>query len=150
MKYQKSFAKIGEQTIMKGTKQMAKINNAVRVIEFRNEDEFYYQIENDLVSYIDEPDSRCYKLKNIQMLDKTHALVYFEEDLDIIMVKFFYNGEEVIIEEAPDLVPYYSIQEISLINDLGYITINDSEYEIEEIKYVVSEYGVRYAEIYLN
>lgn len=135
---------------MKGTKQMAKINNAVRVIEFRNEDEFYYQIENDLVSYIDEPDSRCYKLKNIQMLDKTHALVYFEEDLDIIMVKFFYNGEEVIIEEAPDLVPYYSIQEISLINDLGYITINDSEYEIEEIKYVVSEYGVRYAEIYLN
>lgn len=129
---------------------MAKINNAVRVIVFKNEEQFYSKIQDDLISYIDNPDARCYKLKNIQMIDETHALVYFEEDLNIIMVKFFSNGEEVIIQEAPDLVPYYSIQEISLINDLGYITINDMEYEIEEIKYVVSEYGVRYAEIYLN
>ncbi|MCI9517201.1 MAG: hypothetical protein HFI79_09875 [Lachnospiraceae bacterium] len=129
---------------------MAKINNAVRVIEFENEREFYYKIQEDLISYIDDPDSRCYKVKNIQMVDKTHALVYFEEDLNVIMVKFFFNGEEVIVQEAPVLVPYYSIQEISLINDLGYITINDTEYEIEEVKYMVSEYGVRYAEIYLN
>lgn len=129
---------------------MAKINNAVRVIEFENEREFYYKIQEDLISYIDEPDSRCYKVKNIQMIDETHALVYFEEDLNVIMVKFSSNGEEIIVQEAPDLIPYYSIQEISLINDLGYITINDTEYEIEEIKYVVSEYGVRYAEIYLN
>lgn len=41
-------------------------------------------------------------------------------------------------------------QIIPLINDLGYITINDTEYEIEDVKYMVSEYGVRYAEIYLN
>lgn len=129
---------------------MAKINNVVRIIEFSNEREFYSKIQQDLISYIEEPDSRCYKLKNIQMIDETHALVYFEEDLNIIMVKFFFNGEEVIVQEAPDLVPYYSIQEISLINDLGYITINDMEYEIEEIKYVVNEYGVRYADIYLN
>lgn len=129
---------------------MAKINNAVRVTEFENEREFYYKIQEDLISYIDDPDSRCYKVKNIQMVDKTHALVYFEEDLNVIMVKFFFNGEEVIVQEAPVLVPYYSIQEISLINDLGYITINDTEYEIEEVKYMVSEYGVRYAEIYLN
>ena len=128
---------------------MAKINNAVRIIKFESEREFYYRIQDDLISYMDDPDSRCYKLKNIQMLDETHALVYFEEDLNIIMVKFFSNGEEVIIQEAPDLVSYYSIQEISLINELGYITINDKEYEIEEIKYVVDEYGVRYAEIYL-
>ena len=129
---------------------MAKINNVVRIIEFNNEDEFYYQIENDLTSYIDEPDSRCYKLKNIQMLDETHALVYFEEDLNIIMVKFFSNGEEVYIEEAPDQIPYYSIQEISLINELGVITINEQECDVEEIRYVVDDYGVRYAEIYLN
>lgn len=129
---------------------MAKINNVVRIINFDSEREFYRKVQDDLTSYIDEPDSRCYKLKNIQMIDETHALVYFEEDLNIIMVKFFFNGEEVIIQEAPDLVPYYSIKEISLINDLGYITINDTEYEIEEVKYMVSEYGVRNAEIYLN
>lgn len=129
---------------------MAKINNAVRIINFDSEREFYRKIQDDLTSYIDEPDSRCYKLKNIQMIDETHALVYFEEDLNVVMVKFFSNGEEMIVQEAPGIVPYYSIREISFINDLGYVTINNMEYEIEEIKYVVSEYGVRYAEIYLN
>lgn len=129
---------------------MAKINNAVRMVEFENEEQFYCKVQDDLTSCIDEPDSRCYKVKNIQMIDKTHALVYFEEDLNTIMVRFFSNGEEIIVQGAPDLVSYYSIQEVSLINDLGYVTINNTEYEIEEIKYAVNEYGVRYTEIYLN
>ncbi len=129
---------------------MAKINNAVRVIEFENEEQFYHKIQDDLISYMDEPDSRCYKVKNIQIIDNRHALVYLEEDLNIIMVRFFSNGEEIIVQDAPDPVSYYSIQEISLINDLGYVTINDTEYETEEIKYILNEYGVRYAEIYLN
>ena len=84
------------------------------------------------------------------MLNKTHALVYFEEDLNIVMVKFFFNGKELYVQEAPDLIPYYSVQEISLMNDLGLITVNDTEYDIEEIRYVVDDYGVRHAEIYLN
>lgn len=128
---------------------MAKVNNAVRVIEFENESDFYYQIENDLISYMGDPDARCYKLKNIQMIDDTHALVYFEEDMNVVMVKFFSKGEEVFVQEAPDLISFYSIQEISLINELGYITINDIEYEVGEIKYVVDDYGVRYAQIHL-
>lgn len=129
---------------------MAKVNNVVRIIEFKNESEFYYKVQDDLISYIDESDSRCYKVKNIQMLNKTHALVYFEEDLNIVMVKFFFNGKELYVQEAPDLIPYYSVQEISLMNDLGLITVNDTEYDIEEIRYVVDDYGVRHAEIYLN
>lgn len=134
----------------KGTKTIWQKLTMQYVIEFKNEDDFYYQIEDDLTSYMDEPDSRCYKLKNIQMLDETHALVYFEEDLNVIMVKFFSNGEEVTIQEAPDRILYYSIQEIALINDLGVITINDKEYGIEEIKYVVDDYGIRHAEIYMD
>ena len=129
---------------------MAKVNNVVRIIEFGNESEFYYTVQDDLISYIDESDSRCYKVKNIQMIDETHALVYFEEDLNIVMVKFFFNRKEVYIQEAPELISYYSIQEISLMNDLGLITINNTEYDIEEIRYVVNNYGVRHAEIYLN
>lgn len=129
---------------------MAKVNNVVRIIEFGNESEFYYTVQNDLISYIDESDSRCYKVKNIQMIDKTHALVYFEEDLNIVMVKFFFNGKELYVKEVPELISYYSIQEISLMNDLGLITINNTEYDIEEIRYVVNDYGVRHAEIYLN
>lgn len=129
---------------------MAKVNNVVRIIEFGNESEFYYMVQDDLISYIDESDSRCYKVKNIQMIDETHALVYFEEDLNIVMVKFFFNGKELYVKEAPELISYYSIQEISLMNDLGLITINNTEYDIEEIRYVVDNYGVRHAEIYLN
>lgn len=129
---------------------MAKVNNVVRIIEFGNESEFYYKVQDDLISYIDESDSRCYKVKNIQMIGETHALVYFEEDLNIVMVKFFFNGKEVYIQEAPELISYYSIQEISLMNDLGLVTINNTEYDIEEIRYVVNNYGVRHAEIYLN
>ncbi len=129
---------------------MAKVNNVVRIIEFRNESEFYYKVQDDLISYIDESDSRCYKVKNIQMIDETHALVYFEEDLNIVMVKFFFNGKELYVKEAPELISYYSIQEISLMNDLGLIIINNTEYDIEEIRYVVNNYGVRHAEIYLN
>lgn len=80
---------------------MAKVNNVVRIIEFGNESEFYYKVQEDLISYIDESDSRCYKVKNIQMIDETHALVYFEEDLNIVMVKFFFNGKELYVKEAP-------------------------------------------------
>ena len=119
---------------------MAKVNNVVRIIEFGNESEFYYKVQEDLISYIDESDSRCYKVKNIQMIDETHALVYFEEDLNIVMVKFFFNGKELYVKEAPELISYYSIQEISLMNDLGLITINNTEYDIEEIRYVVDNY----------
>lgn len=129
---------------------MAKVNNVVRIIEFGNESEFYYTVQNNLISYIDESDSRCYKVKNIQMIDETHALVYFEEDLNIVMVQFFFNGKELYVKEAPELISYYSIQEISLMNDLGLVTINNTEYDIEEIRYVVDNYGVRHAEIYLN
>ena len=129
---------------------MAKVNNVVRIIEFENESEFYYTMQDDLISYIDESDSRCYKVKSIQMIDETHALVYLEEDLNIVMVQFFFNGKELYVKEAPELISYYSIQEISLMNDLGLITINNTEYDIEEIRYVVNDYGVRHAEIYLN
>ena len=129
---------------------MAKINNVVRIIEFSSERDLYSKIQDDLTSYIDEPDSRCYKLKNIQFIDGNHAILYFEEDLDTIMVNFLFNGEKVYVEDAPDKIPYYSLQELSFINDIGLVTIDDTEYEIEEIKYVVNEYGVRHADIYLD
>ena len=46
---------------------MAKVNNAVRIVEFETESDLYFHLENDLVSYFKDPDSRCYKLKNIQL-----------------------------------------------------------------------------------
>ena len=129
---------------------MAKVNNAVRIVEFETERDLYNRLENDLVSYFNDPDSRCYKLKNIQLLDENHAILYFEEDMNIIMVRFIYNKEVLSMDDAPDEISYFSLQEISLLDDLGVITIGDTEYEIEEIEYVMNFYGVRHADIYLN
>lgn len=129
---------------------MAKVNNAVRIVEFETEHDLYAALENDLVSYFDDPDSRCYKLKNIQLLDRNHAILYFEEDMNTVMVRFIYNKEVLSIDEAPYSIDYFSLQEISLLDELGLITIGDTEYEIENIEYVVDFYGVRHADIYLN
>lgn len=129
---------------------MAKVNNAVRIVEFETEHDLYAALENDLVSYFDDPDSRCYKLKNIQLLDRNHAILYFEEDMNTVMVRFIYNKEVLSIDEAPYSIDYFSLQEISLLDELGLVTIGDTEYEIENIEYVVDFYGVRHADIYLN
>lgn len=129
---------------------MAKVNNAVRIVEFETEHDLYAALETDLVSYFDDPDSRCYKLKNIQLLDRNHAILYFEEDMNTVMVRFIYNKEVLSIDEAPYSIDYFSLQEISLLDELGLVTIGDTEYEIENIEYVVDFYGVRHADIYLN
>ncbi len=81
---------------------MAKINNAVRIVEFETESDLYYRLENDLTSCFDEPDSRCYRLRNIQLLDRTHAILYFEEDVNTIMVRFISNGEVLTTEDSLD------------------------------------------------
>ena len=129
---------------------MAKVNNAVRIVEFETEHDLYATLEKDLVSYFDDPDSRCYKLKNIQLLDGNHAILYFEEDMNTVMVRFIYNKEVLSIDEAQYSIDYFSLQEISLLDELGLVTIGDTEYEIENIEYVVDFYGVRHADIYLN
>lgn len=134
---------------MKGA-VMAKVNNVVRLVQFENESDFYYGLESDLTSILGEPDARCYKVKHIQLLNESCALVYFEEDINTVMVRFFHNGEQIFLEDAPDLINYYSIQELSFIDNIGTVCIGDVEYDIEEIKYVIDIYGARHADIYLN
>ena len=129
---------------------MAKVNNAVSIVEFETEHDLYATLEKDLVSYFDDPDSRCYKLKNIQLLDGNHAILYFEEDMNTIMVRFVLDGELLYVEESPDRICYFSIEELSFMENLGLVTIGDTEYQIEEIEYVVDAYGVRHADIYLS
>lgn len=129
---------------------MAKVNSAVRIVKIETESDLYTHIENDLDSYFDEPDSRCYKLKNIQILNENHAILYFEEDINTIMVRFIYNEEILYMETSQDEISYFTIQEISLLNDLGMVIIDDTTYDIEEIEYVMDMYGVRHADIYLN
>ncbi len=133
----------------KGTKQMAKIDNAVRIVEFESENDLYSQMENDLNTYFNEEYTKCFKLKNFQLIDRNHAILYFEEDPNIIMSRFIYNGEVLDVEDIPG-INFFSLQEILLIDSLGVITISDTEYDIEKIEYTVDIYGSRHADIYLS
>lgn len=133
----------------KGTNQMAKIDNVVRIVEFESENGLYSQMENDLNIYFNEEYSKCLKLKNFHLIDRNHAILYFEEDPDIIMARFNFNGEVLDVEGIPG-INFFSLQEISLIDSLGTIDIGGKEYDIEKIEYTVDLFGSRHVDIYLS
>ncbi len=128
---------------------MAKIDNIVRIVEFESENGLYSQMENDLNIYFNEEYSKCLKLKNFHLIDRNHAILYFEEDPDIIMARFNFNGEVLDVEGIPG-INFFCLQEISLIDSLGTINIGDTEYGIEKIEYAVGLYGSKHVDIYLG
>ena len=128
---------------------MAKIDNTVRIVEFETEYDLYSQMEKDLNDYFIGESSKCYKLKNFQLIDRNHAILYFEEDPNIIMARFICDKEILSIDDTSE-VNYFAIQEISLMDSLGLVTIGDTTYDIEEIEYVIDSNGSRHADIYLN
>ena len=130
---------------------MAKINNIVRLVHFTSEDDLYHQIDKEMnADGEDGGDTRCYKVKNINLIDGHNALVYFEEDLSVVKVHFFDGmGREVKFEELPHTEEYMTYDEISLIRDLGTIQIDDYEYEIDDMKFSIDSYGVHSVNIYI-
>lgn len=128
---------------------MAKINNAVRIVSFFDENELYEKVEREVVSYFSDDDTRCYRLKQMEMLDKNHAILYFEEDLDKIMVRFMRDGEILRLADALDDINYFSFNELKLMNELGTVTICENEYEVEELRYEITSDGCRFATVFL-
>lgn len=129
---------------------MAKISNVVRMITFTSEEDLWKSLDKVMQSYSNDSDRRCYRVKDLKLIDKTHALVYFEEDLESVRVHFFYCDNEIIPSESPYESLFFSYKEVELMNTLGIVTISDTEYGIEDIKYCIDEFGVRFIEICLN
>ena len=129
---------------------MGKICNMVKIIEFASADDLFWQLDR-LMNTDGEigEDSRNNHVQNLQLVDKTHALVYFEEDFNVVRVEFIYNGEEIHLSESPYMETILSYQEIQFMNETGIIVLEDREYSIEDIKYCIDECGVRYVQIYL-
>lgn len=109
----------------------------------------YAKVEREVVSYFSDDDTRCYRLKQIEMLDKNHAILYFEEDLDKILVRFMRDGEILRLADALDDINYFSINELKLMNELGTVTICENEYEVEELRYEITSDGCRFATVFL-
>lgn len=130
---------------------MAKINNIVRLVHFTSENNLYYQIDKEMnTDGEDGGDTRCYRIKDINLIDEHNALVYLEEDLSVVKVHFFdVTGAEVEFDESPHTEEYMTYDEISLIRDLGTIQIDDYEYEIDDMKFSIDSYGVHSVNIYI-
>ena len=132
---------------------MGKINNVVKVIEFSNEDDLYSQID-DLTNtdYQSDELDKPYVV-SINLISEKKALVYLQEDLNVLPVHFFYchNNmvDEIVPSEEPHNEEFMSIQEINLARDLGSIIIEDKEYEIDEVYFSMNAYGTRCVNFYL-
>lgn len=63
---------------------MTKVDNVVRKVTFKNDDDLYYQLDRFLLT---DPEltGKNLHLKHIQMLDEHTAFVYLEEDLNTIL-----------------------------------------------------------------
>ena len=63
---------------------MAKINNIIRLLDYKNATDFYSQINHDLETCI--ADHRIYKLHTVQNISSNKALVIMEEDTDRVPI----------------------------------------------------------------
>ena len=133
---------------------MGKINNVVKVIEFSNDDDLYSQID-DLTNtdYQSDELDKPYVVTSINLINEKKALVYLQENLNVLPVHFFYccNNmvDEIVPSEEPHNEEFMSIQEINLARDLGSIIIEDKEYEIDEVYFSMNAYGTRCVNFYL-
>ena len=126
----------------------SKLNNVVRIIGFKDDMDIYNQLDRFLLHHV-EKENQSLTVKNIQILDDTHALVYMEEDMNTIACKFILNYEEISLKNSPFDTLLLPIKEIELMKSLGEVNIEDTLYDIEEVRYSVNSVGGRYVTIYL-
>lgn len=64
---------------------MGKVCNMVKVVKFRNADDLY-SILDELMNTDEElsGDRRCYRVQDLKLIDEKYALVYLEEDFNIV------------------------------------------------------------------
>lgn len=133
---------------------MGKINNIVKIMEFKDDMDLYSQIDKFMCTDYEKRHWRInkpYKVTNINLIDEHKALVYLEEDLNVLQVHFFNSdGEELLPEDEPHTEEFLTYQEVQLISELGSIKFDDTEYDVEDIKYEINSYGTRCINIYLK
>lgn len=131
---------------------MAKINNIVKMIEFTDENDLFWKLDRYMSTDRSRAkESKAYRVKDIKLIDEHRVMAYLEEDLNILQVRFFdADGEELLPMDEPHTEEYMTYQELQFISDLGAITFEETEYEIDEIKYEINSYGTRCVNIYLS
>lgn len=135
---------------------MAKINNIIRLIDYKNATDLYAQIDSDLETC--RADYRIYKLHTLQNISPNKALVIMEEDTDRMPVYFFYKYvgdekwkyEELEFDAMPSGNMIMSVQELQTLKLLGELSLDGEDYIIDKIEYCIEATGEKYANIILK
>lgn len=122
------------------------------MIEFTDENDLFWKLDRYMSTDRSRTkESKAYRVKAIKLIDEHRVMAYLEEDLNILQVRFFNaDGEELLPMDEPHTEEYMTYQELQFISDLGAITLEETEYDIDEIKYEINSYGTRCINIYLS
>lgn len=137
---------------------MAKVNNVVRLYDFKTEDDLHEAIDKDLEVSVGEEYGYIYKIQTVQIISPNKALVVFEENTDFLPVSFLYKYikdeeweyEEIILDELPSDRLVMSVQELQMLKTLGEVTICDENYAIDNMEYIIEPTGDKYVQIILK
>lgn len=135
---------------------MAKINNIIRLFDYKNESDLYAQIDSDLETC--RASHRIYKLHTVENISPNKALVIMEEDTDRVPIYFFYKYindgewkyEELEFYDMPSGNMIMSVQELQMLNSLGELSLDGEDYFIDKIEYCIEATGEKYANIILK
>ena len=129
---------------------MTKVDNIVRKVTFKNDDDLYYQLDRFLLTDPELTEKNLH-LKHIQMLDEHTAFVYLEEDLNTIFVRLIgKDGEELLCDEDyPFEFLTMSFEELRYVIDTGRIVYNDVAYNLKNDVYNIKDNGGRFVDLYL-
>lgn len=132
---------------------MGKINNVVKIVDFTDDMDLYNQIDKYMNTDFEKRwrISKPYRIQSINLIDEHRALVYLEEDLNVLQVHFFDSkGNELLPEDEPHTEEFLTYEEVQLISDLGSVRFDETDYDVEEIKYEINSFGTRCINIYLS
>lgn len=135
---------------------MAKINNIIRLFDYKDASDLYSQIDRDLETF--RADHRIYKLHTVQNISSNKALVIMEEDTDRVPIYFFYKYfsdevwkyEELEFDDMPSGNMIMSVQELQMLKTLGEMSLDGEDYIIDKIEYCIEATGEKYASIILK
>lgn len=140
----------------RGELYMAKINNIIRLLDYKDANDLYSQIDRDLETC--RADHRIYKLHTVQNISQNKALVVMEEDTNRVPIYFFYKYisdgewkyEKLEFDDVPSWNIIMSVQELQMLKILGELSLDGEDYIIDKIKYCIEATGEKYASIILK
>lgn len=109
----------------------------VRQIRITDDDDFYLDLVEPFICG-DKDQINHYRLKHIIRRDEQTSYAVYEADHNILAIQFYYRDELLTFGDE-ETVQFMSIEEISLLRELGEVTIDGVTYAIENTIFNIVE-----------